>query len=507
MTRALGPLHILVVEDDAFVRELVEGKLREAEFVVDGVDDGRSALEFLAGTTPDALVLDLGLPDLDGQELLVQIRERWPQIQVVVATAQEDVETAVACTLAGAVDYLVKPFEPLRLTTSARNAAERGRLEREVSGLRNRLESRSGFHSFVGSSAAVQTPLELLRRAARSDVNVLIEGESGTGKEVAARALHEEGERREGPFIAINCGAIPASLVESELFGHCKGSFTGATTDRAGCFEEADGGTLFLDEVGELPAEVQVRLLRVLQERTVQRVGSSAPISVDVRIIAATNRDLRGEVEAARFREDLYYRLAVFPVALPPLKDREGDVLTLAHAFLDQIPGAPEGLSALATRAVLAYDWPGNVRELRNAMERASVLEDGPLLGISSLPPEVVTAGFPEGPPDEEVRQAIQREAAQRGESQRGEAQPQSEQGEEATPSMPAPGGSAASLAPAGLFDRDEVLSWEEYERAIIENALRVNAWRIKDTLEALRIGRATLYRKIERFGLERPGS
>lgn len=481
-------LSVLVVEDDPFVRELVETELRQAGLRVTGAEDGRTALDVMATNTPDAVVLDLGLPDVDGTDLLQQIREQWPHVQAVVATAQEDVQTAVICTRAGAVDYLVKPFEPLRLATSARNAAERGRLEREVSDLRSRLETASGFRSFLGSSRAIETPLKLLKRAAQSDVNVLIEGESGTGKEVAARALHEDGERGSGPFIAINCGAIPSSLMESELFGHTKGSFTGATSDRAGCFEEANGGTLFLDEVGELPQEVQVRLLRVLQERTIQRIGSANAIPVDVRIVAATNRDLRTEVAEGRFREDLYYRLAVFPVQLPPLREREGDALMLAHAFLDSIPGAPEGFSSYATRAMLAYDWPGNVRELRNAMERASVLEDGLVVGLSSLPPEVTQAGFPDGLPDAEAREAIERSESQAEAS-----------------AAPVTGGAPAANAGPALFPQDEVLAWEEYERRIIENALRVNDWRIKDTLAALGIGRATLYRKIERFGLERP--
>ncbi len=471
---------LLLVDDDAHLLELIQLQLRGESLDVRTADSGAGAMETLKGARFDAVVLDLGLPDASGLDILKRICTTYGDTPVVILTAREDVESAVACLRAGATDFLSKPFDRARLIASVRGALTQGKLKREVSTLRKELQREEGFGSFLGNSPALARSLELLGRAATSEVTVLIEGESGTGKEVAARAVHAEGNRAAGPFLAINCGALPETLVESELFGHEKGAFTGADSLRRGCFEEASGGTLFLDEVGELKPDIQVRLLRVLQERTVQRLGSSKSIPIDVRIVTATNRDLRAEVDAGRFREDLFYRLAVFPVILPPLRDRNGDVDLLAQVFLDQSArelGRPaRGLSREALEVLGRHTWPGNVRELMNVLQRAVILEDSEVVRTDALPAALVESAFPEGVSD----------VGERSEPAAAHAR--------ATPSQSKVGG--------GLAFGGEVLRFVEYERAIVLHALESTGWSIKNTLASLGIGRATLYRKIERYGL-----
>jgi DNA-binding NtrC family response regulator len=334
------------------------------------------------------------------------VKARSPSTEVILMTGYANVGDAVQAMKMGAYDYLEKPFDPDAAALVVARAAERKRLRDEAATLRRALEGTYSFHNLVGKSARMQEVYRLLEQAAGLDITVLLLGETGTGKELAARAVHYSSARRERRFVPVNCGALPPDLVESELFGHARGAFTGAAVAKAGLFQEADGGTVFLDEVGELPLPTQVKLNRALQEREIRRVGDNTPIRVDVRIIAATHRDLRAEVAAGRFREDLYYRVHVFPVRLPALRDRLEDVPLLAAHFLEKHARAfrreVTGVEPEALRTLTAYRWPGNVRELENAIERAVAVSTGPLLAALDLPPEL-TAQPPTAEPAGEL--------------------------------------------------------------------------------------------------------
>jgi DNA-binding NtrC family response regulator len=461
---------ILVVDDDENLRKLVELNLRSEGFDVVMAATGGEATAACGGNLPAAVVLDLLLPDKSGKDVLAELHERYPSLPIIILTALRDVTDAVDCMRLGATDYLQKPFDQTRLVTSVRNAATQGVLRTQVEKLATELRRREGFATIIGASAAIRSAVHLLGRAATSDVTVLLEGESGTGKEVAARAIHAESIRADGPFVAVNCGAIPEGLIESELFGHEKGAFTGAVSARRGSFEQADKGTIFLDEIGELRPDLQVRLLRVLQERAVQPVGGGTARQIDVRVIAATNRDLRDEVTAGRFREDLYYRLAVFPVHLPALRERETDIFLLASFFVERYAKRNrkgiDGFSPDAQLALERYRWPGNVRELENVIERAIILEDEPRIRLTSLPPEVAAALSTNGPFGESIR------------------------------------GNGGGIVEPG---RESIVPLEEEERRIIRRALELTNWNIQEASRRLQIGRATIYRKIERYGLMRP--
>ncbi len=460
---------VLLVDDDPSMLRLVAFELDREGIRTVSANTGKEGLRLLEEEEPAVVVLDLLLPDIPGTEVLARMRKARPGTPVVMLTVRSDLEAVVECMRLGAVDYVPKPFDRTRLLASVRNAAERGTLQARVESLARELHRGEGFAALVGDSPALRRAVDLLRRAAASEVTVLVEGESGTGKEVAARAVHAEGDRRTGPFVALNCGAIPEGLVESELFGHERGAFTGAVAARRGRFEEADGGTIFLDEIGELKADLQVRLLRVLQERHVQRVGGTGTHAVDVRVIAATNRDIRGAIAAGAFREDLYYRLAVFPVVIPPLRDREGDLMVLAVAFLRRFAERHRrpvaGFTPEARRALEAHRWPGNVRELENVVERAVIMEDGEAISLGSLPDAVV-------------------EALQAG-----------------TPEVPALAGGRSLPA-----SRAEIRPLEEEERRCILRALEATGGSVQEAAERLGISRATVYRKLERWGLA-PGA
>jgi len=493
---------VLIVDDDRRLVDLIELHLGEAGIPILRAETGAAALRRLEEDPPAAVVLDLGLPDVTGHELLEKVRAAYPDLPVVMLTAQGAVEEVVACMRLGAVDYVQKPFDATRLVTSVRNARTQGTLRAKVESLTRELRRGEGFATMIGRSPALRKAIDLLQRAARKDVTVLLDGESGTGKEVAARAIHAESDRRAGPFVAVNCGAIPEALIESELFGHEKGSFTGAAATRVGRFEQAQGGTIFLDEIGELRTDLQVRLLRVLQERSVQRLGGTAARPIDVRVIAATHKDLRAEVARHAFREDLYYRLAVFPVRLPPLRDREGDLLLLADAFSERFAARHSlrlrGFTPDARRALQAYPWPGNVRELENAVERATILEDGPAISLLSLPDEVVCAAESAG---------IARPATPPAQEAPAEPAPASPPAREAGGQAPE---GAAAVATATGPDRDiaapragdPVVPLEEVERRLILHALEATGWNRDEAALRLGIGRATIYRKIERLGL-----
>ncbi|MGJ7549684.1 sigma-54-dependent transcriptional regulator [Pseudomonas alloputida] len=361
-------IKVLLVEDDRVLRQALGDTLEIGGFAFDAVGSAEEALEAVAGEAYSLVVSDVNMPGMDGHQLLAQLRRHYPQLPVLLMTAHAAVERAVEAMRQGAADYLVKPFEPRALLSL---------VERHATG---RLAAADN-EGPVACEAASRHLLELAARVARSDSTVLISGESGTGKEVLARYIHQQSPRAAQPFVAINCAAIPDNMLEATLFGHEKGAFTGAIAAQAGKFEQAEGGTLLLDEISEMPLGLQAKLLRVLQEREVERVGGRKPIALDIRVLATSNRDMAGEVAAGRFREDLYYRLSVFPLAWQPLRERAGDILPLAERLLARhvakMKHAPVRLSAEARACLQAHAWPGNVRELDNALQRALILQQG----------------------------------------------------------------------------------------------------------------------------------
>jgi two-component system response regulator HydG len=389
---------ILVVDDEASARSGLEKLLTLEGYRVAVAEDGVQALERVGDSAPDVVVTDLKMPRMDGLELLAKLREMQPELPVIVVTAFGDVSTAVEAMRKGAEHYLVKPVDFAELEVAIARAIERRDLRIEAEQMRRQLRERdhSGLEGMLGTSPAMQQVYKVVAQVAQARATVLITGESGTGKGELAKAIHAKSPRAGKPFITLHCAALAESLLESELFGHERGSFTGAEKRRAGRFEQANGGTLFLDEIGEIPPSVQVKLLRVLQERTFERVGGNEAIKVDVRLIAATNRDLAADVAEGRFREDLFYRLNVVHIDMPPLRARGNDLLVLAEHFLQRF--AEENAKSLRTftdaaRAKLsAHRWPGNVRELENAIERAVVLGEGSAIDHDDLPIEVASA-------------------------------------------------------------------------------------------------------------------
>ncbi len=392
---ATGAARILVVDDEESLRQMMQVMLQRAGHEVVLASDVRSAREVVEGAPPfDLVISDLVMPDGTGLDVLDFVRRRSQETQVIIVTAHASVETAVEAMQRGAYGYLEKPVAMANTRAMIAKALEKRLLLRDNASLRAlaRAASPNGVN-IIGRSPAYAAAMDLVRRAARSRTSVLITGESGTGKEMFARVLHAESDRRDKPFVVVNCGAIPEALLESELFGHEKGAFTGAVSRRDGLFREADGATLLLDEVGELPAAMQVKLLRALQERKIRPVGSNQEVSVDVRIVAATNRDLEADVKAGRFRQDLYYRLNVLRIEVPPLRTRRDDVALLIEHFRARY-GGEQGrplvaFSPEAMRALLAYDFPGNVRELENAVERAVTLAHANTIELVDLPREI----------------------------------------------------------------------------------------------------------------------
>jgi len=387
---------VLVVDDETGVRESLRMLLKEDCEVVtaDGVDAGLQALDEMP---PDLILLDLVMPGKTGLVFLEELHKREVAPPVIVLTATKTVQTAVSAMKLGARDYVTKPFEVDALRIKVRQMLEHRALADEVVRLTDALDERTRLGDLIGRSTAMHEVFRTLERVAQSNANVLIRGESGTGKELAARAVHDLGSQASGPLVAVNCAAIPDTLMEAELFGHERGAFTDARERRIGKFEAAAGGTLFLDEIGELAPAPQAKLLRALQERVIERVGGTEPIAIDARFIAATNRDLEAEVRAGRFRKDLYYRIHVVPVDLPPLRDRREDVQLLAERFLarmrEDAGRGPSSIDRAALSALERYPWPGNVRELENAIERAVTLADGEAIGLADLPDVIVQAG------------------------------------------------------------------------------------------------------------------
>jgi two-component system response regulator HydG len=393
--RTKSKVRILVVDDEAAARTGLEKLLRQEGYDVDLAEAGKSALRIAAEHPPDVVVTDLNMPGMDGVELLLKLREQDRELPVILATAQDEVETAVRAMRAGAEDYLTKPIDFDALQLAIERAIERRNLRLETENLRRQLRERDGegLQGLVGTSSAMQKVYRVARQVAAAKATVLITGESGTGKGELAKAVHQLGPRVKSPFVSLQCAALAESLLESELFGHERGSFTGADRRRIGRFEQAQGGTLFLDEIGEIPLATQVKLLRVLQEKTFERVGGNESITVDVRLVAATNRDLAADVREGRFREDLYYRLNVVHIEMPPLRIRGADVLVLANHFLrrfaEENHKGIEGFTDRARGKIVGHRWPGNVRELENAIERAVVLCEGSTIDEGDLPVDV----------------------------------------------------------------------------------------------------------------------
>ena len=445
---------VLIIDDDDSLRRVTEYTLQEAGCHVISAADGQEGLRLFELEKPPVVITDIQMPGLSGYEVLKRIKEEAPETLVVVITAFGTVEKAVEAMKLGAHDYLTKPFSRDELRLTVEKAFSYCGLKEENVRLREQLTEKIDFTHIIGISDEMQEVFGVVRRVAGSEATVLITGESGTGKELIAKAIHHGSDRRQEPFIPVNCAAIPADLLESELFGHVKGAFTGAVKDRKGKFEQADGGTLFLDEVGDLPLELQPKLLRALQEREIEPVGGLSR-KIDVRLVAATNRDIEADMAGGAFREDLYYRLAVIPVHLPALRERRADIPLLVRHFVGKHgEGAGISVGDRTMAALTAYDWPGNVRELENAVERMIILRRGDVLEERDLPPKIS-----------------------------GRARP----------------------AAGGILNLpDEGYPLEDLEKEAVLEALRRNDWNQTRAAAFLRIPRHTLIYRMEKYGIGR---
>ncbi len=384
-------LTILIVDDDESLRRVTEFTLQEEGYDVLTAADGRSGLERFQSAAVDLVLSDVRMPEMDGMDLLPRLKAIAPDVPVIMLTAHGTISSAVEAMKLGAFDYLTKPFSRDQLRASVRKALEVAALKTENRQLRQMVVERFSFDAMIAGSRVMRDVTETAARVAQSDATVLLRGESGTGKELLAKAIHVHSPRAQGPFIAVNCAAIPEQLLESELFGHRRGAFTGAVADKPGKFEAADGGTIFLDEIGDLPPLLQVKILRALQEREIDKVGDMRPHRIDVRVIAATNRDLEKMIADGSFRDDLYYRLAVVPLRVPPLRERTDDIPLLVDHFLEKHCARlrrtdPPKVERAAHQAFNTYPWPGNIRELENVIERALVLDRDGVVGLDDLP-------------------------------------------------------------------------------------------------------------------------
>lgn len=470
---------VLIVDDDPAQRRLLESVVGSNGFRTKTAGDGQQALDILqsaGGGEIDLVLLDLVMPGVNGMNVMDEIKPQRPNLPIIVLTANGSVQTVVQAMQAGAYDFIVKPASPERLQVSIQNALKMNTLSDELSKLSRKSDNKLQFTDLIAKSLVMRQSIMLAERAAQSNIPILIEGESGVGKEVMARAIQGASDRSGKPFIAVNCGAIPENLVESILFGHEKGSFTGATAKKIGKFQEADGGTLFLDEVGELPLQVQVKLLRAIQEGEVDPVGGTKPVKVDIRLISATNRNLQSLVTEGTFREDLYYRLNVFPLNLPPLRERREDIPELISYFVRKFAAEEgkqvRGVENSALDVITEYQWPGNVRQLENCVYRAVVLSDRPQLTLHDFP-QIVGLGVNEESPS---RATIDGE------------------------------GLHGAGAPGGFtpFESDGHLrSLADVEADMIRLALQKYSNHMSEIARRLGIGRSTLYRKVRDLGLE----
>ena len=499
---------ILIVDDDPVQRRLLEEAVRKFGYAPTVAEGGEEAIHILSGENGrfNLVILDLVMPDLDGMGVLERLREMGLAVPVIVQTAHGGIDVVVSAMRAGAFDFVVKPVRPERLEVCIRNALKVTALEGEITRIKKSASGTLTFNDIITRSPIMDRVIRLGERAAKSTIPILIEGESGVGKELIARAIQGTGDRKSKPFVTVNCGAIPENLVESILFGHEKGAFTGAVDKHTGKFQEAHGGTLFLDEVGELPLDVQVRLLRAIQEGEIDPVGARRPVRVDFRLISATNRSLIDLVKAGKFREDLYYRLNVFPISIPPLRQRREDIPELVRHFMARFAAeeGKRGLASIAPDAVAllqAYDWPGNIRQLENAVFRAVVLSDDSHLTVEEFPQiaaQMGSASLPEidlpatgarSLPDDVGGTEIPEMAGTAIET-----------------------GTSANQPPFGfmraLDDTGHVRTLEDVEREMIRTAIEHYSGRMSEVARRLGIGRSTLYRKLKEYGLDAtPGS
>jgi len=453
--------HVLVVEDDESLRRVTQAQLERAGYDASAATDVAQALDILHRQAHDLVITDLNLPDLSGMDLLKKIRIEFPETAVVIVTAYGTIETAVEAIKSGAYDYITKPVHPDELRALVTRVLERHRLIEEVRVLRTTIDRKYGFENIIGRSNSLLQVLDSAASVAHTDATVLISGETGTGKELLAKAIHFNSPRRDRPFVVISCGSIPRELLESELFGHIKGSFTGAFTHKKGKVEIADGGTVFLDEIGEMPLDLQVRVLRLVQEHEIEKVGATNTQKVNVRIIAATHRNLEECVAEGSFREDLYYRLAVIPIALPPLRDRKEDIPTLVGEFFERSK-RKHGKTGLYLPPHLmsyfvSYPWPGNIRELENLMERIVLLSRSDEVSLANLPENL------RGQPAAEERLEAHRIALE-----------------------------------------TEGMSLDAVEREMIVQALRKFDWNQSKAARSLGISRKTLMYRIAKYGIEK---
>jgi DNA-binding NtrC family response regulator len=480
---------ILIADDDPVQRRLLEAMTRRFGYEAETVESGEAALARMErpdGPAIDLLILDLVMPDLDGMGVLARMRDKKIAIPAIVQTAHGSIEAVISAMRAGAYDFVVKPVGAERLQFSIKNALRADALEEEIRRINRRALGALTFKDLVSSGEEMARIIRLGERAAKSTIPVLLEGESGVGKELIARAIQGGSDRKGKPFVTVNCGALPENLVESILFGHEKGAFTGATDKHAGKFQEANGGTLFLDEIGELPLEAQVKLLRALQEGEIDPIGAKRPTRVDIRLISATNQNLIELVKAGKFREDLYYRLNVFPITIPPLRSRRGDIGDLARRFAARFAAEEgkkiRGLTAESLALLAAYDWPGNVRQLENALFRAVVLADGDELTIAEFPQIAAQVdGFdvrvPSAPASMPASMRVEREIVR------------VEVRDPNTRKM--------------LDDHGEVRKLDDLEAEAIRFALTHYRGQMSEMARRLGIGRSTLYRKMKEYGFD----
>jgi DNA-binding NtrC family response regulator len=495
------PETILIVDDDPVQRRLLEAMIRRFGYEAITADTGDAALARLLGAAApriEAVVLDLVMPDLDGLGVLARLRDAGASIPVIVQTAHGGIDNVVSAMRAGAADFVVKPVGPERLQVSLRNALAANALETEFKRLKRSHSGTLTFKDVITRSPRMFAALRTAEKAAASDIAVLIEGESGVGKELIARAIHGSGARRSKPFVAVNCGAIPDNLVESTLFGHERGAFTGATERHVGKFVEASGGTLFLDEIGELPLAAQVKLLRAIQEGEVDSVGGKKPLQIDVRLISASNRSLLTAVKEGRFREDLFYRLHVFPIWVPPLRERPEDISDLVRHFLARF-NAEEGkriraVSAAAMSLLNAYPWSGNVRQLENAVFRAVVLAEADEIGIAEFPQIAAPAERPEPMAATAAPLLLEAPAA--------EPIPAVDRIDPASLSPGLSPEAGPGMLPI-LDAKGDIRPLAEVESELIRLAIAHYDGQMSEVARKLRIGRSTLYRRLKELGLE----
>ncbi len=448
---------ILVIDDDASLRRVLEYNLQDAGYQVFTAANGEEGLALFAEEAPVLVISDMKMPGMDGMQLLKAIKERSPETLVIMVTAFGTIDVAVDAMKAGAYDYITKPFNRDELRLTVAKALKFCGLTVENRRLKDELADKTDYQTIVGSSKAMGRVFEIVRKVADTEASVLLTGESGTGKELVARSIHQQSGRRHAPFIAINCAAIPRDLLESELFGHVKGAFTGAIKDKTGKFQLADGGTLFLDEVGELPLELQPKLLRALQEKVIEPVGGTKEHRLDVRIVAATNLDMDKALIEATFREDLYYRLAVIPIHLPSLRERPEDITLLLRYFCKKHQADAVVFDAGATAALNTYGWPGNVRELENLVERLMIMRSGNVITVNDLPDKILNGAMISG--------------------------------------ASINSGKVVNL-PVGGY------SLEQLEREVVTEALEHNRWNQTAAAKFLRIPRHTLIYRMEKYGI-----